>query len=136
MRDVKSAMVVILVLAGACADGDEFVRAEVAELSAQSAAGGSSITGGDDGSDQEPDGGLRRRSGTTRWDPPLDPCDKGDWSVCGQDNNLRRSQFNTCLAGFCLACRMATESLSCPGVWEWCDQESAPCMIPSDSWAN
>jgi hypothetical protein len=136
MREMQSAMVVFLLLTGACAAEDELVRAEVAELSAQSAAGSSSLAGGEEGGDQDPEGGLTRRTGTTHWDPPQDPCDQGNWSVCGQDNSVRKSQFNTCLAGFCLSCRMATESISCPGVWEWCDQSSSPCMIPSDSWAN
>jgi len=135
MREMKLATAAILLLTGACAAEDELVRADVAELSAQSAAGSSSLAGGDDEEDQDPGGGLMRRTGTTRWDPPQDPCDQGNWSVCGQDNTVRASQFNTCLAGFCLSCRMATESISCPGVWEWCPG-SGPCMIPSDSWAN
>jgi hypothetical protein len=83
-----------------------------------------------------PDGGGLDGPRDKEWYPPTDHCQQGDWSVCGEDNNTRNSQFDTCLAGYCLSCRLASESVSCPGVWEWCDQDSAPCMIPSGSWAN
>lgn len=102
MREWISATASILVLVGACEADDERVQAEAAELSAQSAAGSSSGADGDEG-DTGPDGGvLRRRAGTTRWDLPQDPCNKY-WSFCGEDNTVRKSQFNTCLAGFCLS---------------------------------
>ena len=134
----RQAMLYVFLLgASACMTESDAVQVQAEELTQMGAAGSNSATYAaqlDAADDDEPQKKGPRKKW---WDtPPVPPCESTSWTICGEDNFGQHSQFDTCVLGFCLSCRLATDSLTCPGEWDWCDESSAPCQIPDGSWAN